>query len=91
MTAFDQRLRDLREHAGLSGKEFSEWLGVPKSTLESWLRGTPPLLYTRRSVEPGLKALERELGRASPRLPPPLKIRQRDRLAYVKRIRSDHR
>jgi hypothetical protein len=89
--AFHEYIVLLKRRAGLSGFEMAVFIGLAKSTLESWLRGSTPHRYTRDQVEPGLRALEKELARQTRRLPPPLKIRQKDRLAYVKRIRSQHR
>lgn len=91
MSAFVQRVKKLRLRADISGREFSVFVGVPKSTMESWLRGVEPHGYTQRRVEPGLRALELELDRAIPRLPIPLTVRHKDRLAYVKRIRANYR
>ena len=91
MTAFIARLAKIQEQAGLNAKELYTWLGIPKSTYENWLRGVEPRTYTVRQIEDGpLKSLERELNRAKPRLPPPLSIRHRERLAYVERVRRDY-
>ena len=51
MSAFRDRLRRLRDTAGLSGREMAVFIGIAKSTMESWLRGSEPHVYTRRSVE----------------------------------------
>ena len=89
--AFRSRLILLRDKCGLSGREMAAFVGVPKATMESWLRQSSPHTYTRRLVETQLTFLERELARKEPRLPIPLRVRNRERLAYVRKLRAYYR
>ena len=51
-----KRIRELRDRAGLSRKQFSEHTGIPIRTLEDWEAGrrTPPE-YIPRLIEYQLK------------------------------------
>lgn len=83
MAAFQKRLGAIKRRAGLTDKELGLWFGTPKSTLSSWLRrGRQPQWYRRDDVERRLKLLEDAIRRK--RLPPPLSIRQGERLDYVR-------
>jgi transcriptional regulator with XRE-family HTH domain len=86
------RLKELRLAARLSEQELCEWLGgLSRSTVGSWARGTRrPSWQIRGRVAKALDFLEEEVQRPAPRLPPPMGIRQHDRLAYVRKVRSSY-
>lgn len=87
---FAARLNKLRVEAQLSEAEMCEWLGgVARATLGAWSRGTrSPQWYTGDRCMKALDYLETEIARKEPRLPPPIRVRQDDRLAYVRKVRS---
>ena len=86
------RLKELRLAARLSEAELCEWLGgLSRSTVGSWARGTRhPSWQIQSRVSKALDFLEEEVKRPDPRLPPPMGIRQHDRLKYVRRVRSSY-
>ncbi len=89
---FATRLNSLRAKAGLSEVEMCAWLGgVPKSTLGSWSRGDrKPHWFIASGLEKAMKFLEQELKLKASRFPVPLRVRQNDRLAYVRTVRADY-
>jgi len=89
---FTQRLNRLRGYAQLTEAELAEWLGgISRNTVGSWSRGTRhPSWYLGDRMMKALDYLEKEMNRSSPRLPPPLGIRQVERLAYVREIRANY-
>jgi len=86
------RFRELRLKATFSEQEMCEWLGgVSMSTVGSWSRGTrSPGWIMGSRVSKALDYLEQEFRRSAPRLPPPMGIRQHDRLEYVRRVRKTY-
>lgn len=52
-------IRELRQQAGLTQKEFSILFGIPKRTVEDWERGVrTPSPYLVSLIEFKLRALE---------------------------------
>lgn len=89
---FATRLNELRAEAGLSEAEMCAWLGdVPKSTLGSWSRGDrKPHWFVLERLRKALAFLAKELRSRNAQFPIPLKVRQNDRLEYVRTVRANY-
>lgn len=89
MSGFNTRLRSTKNAAGFTLKDLAAWLGdVPWQTVSTWLNGRQPKGYRFDRVDKALTYLEREVKKRASAFPIPLNVKEGDRRAYVRKVRT---
>lgn len=81
-------LQTMQKRSGLSIQEMADWLGgISPPTMRSWLHGRVPADHTQDRIKSQLVYLDQAVKAAGGAIIP-LDVRQKDRRAYVQRIRE---
>ncbi len=74
--------------ASLAITELAAWFDVDYSTMRKWLAGTIPHTHKHAHITARLDLLHKAIKR-SKKLPVPVSLNFRDRMAYVLKVRDD--
>lgn len=89
MGSFQKRLGAAKSAAGFTLKDLAAWLDdVPWQTVSTWLNGRQPKEYRFDRVDKALAYLEREVKKRGSAFPIPLSVKEGDRRAYVRKVRT---